>query len=414
MFKKALALMLVLTMLFSLAACKSSSEEQEALAGELTEDNSDTVPNSNNENSNNNNEDGNTDQTPNDSSQQPSTNEGDNKQDESTPPPQGEGKYTVTFNFGYDSKKETEKTDGKVTKMDALRDGFTFDGWFDGDTRFDFSKEITADTTLTAKWSAITYTIAYKAEGATLPTGNPTTYTAENEIKLASPTMPGKIFLGWSIDDGKSSITSMTIPKGTTGNLTLTPVWDENAFIYGKYEQDGNPDNGSEDIVWIKLKEENGKTMYISKYILDAKQYDVQADYIKWASCTLRKWLNESFYKSAFTPEEKAAILQTEVKTPGQHDGSTSNDYIYLLSIEEAKELLSSNLARKAELTKHAEANGAQNSFEGGWWWLRTKVGPYSAALIENTGNIRDIGYNGKMTTIGIRPVMWIDNSKLG
>ncbi|MBQ8606052.1 MAG: InlB B-repeat-containing protein [Clostridia bacterium] len=419
MFKKILALTLILAMLFSFAACKSSTEEEEAMAGELVEDNSDTTPddNSSNNNDNNNNNNDNTNQTPGNSTQQPdnnNNNNNDNKEEDNTPPLSTEGSYTVTFDFGYDNKSESEKTDGKVTQMDISRPGYKFDGWFDGSDKFDFSKEVSADTTLTAKWSIITYNITYKAEGATLPSGNPSTYTVEDEVKLEAPTMAGKAFLGWSIDNGKNLLTSTVIAKGTTGDLTLSPVWDENAVILGRYEQDGNEENGAEPIQWIKIKEENGKALLISKFILDAKQYDATGGAnIKWATCGLRKWLNDSFYKSAFLSDEKEAIVQTEIYTPHKADNSTSNDYVFLLSIEESKELLSSYAARSSELTPYAEANGAQNSPKGGWWWLRTKISDYGAALIENDGNIRDIGYNGNMKTIGIRPCIWVDTAKI-
>lgn len=32
-----------------------------------------------------------------------------------------------------------------------------------------------------------------------------------------------------------------------------------------------------------------------------------------WAFCSLREWLNGSFYENAFTPEEKDVILETVI-----------------------------------------------------------------------------------------------------
>lgn len=43
--------------------------------------------------------------------------------------------------------------------------GYTFDGWYDGDTKFDFTTPITEDTTLTAKWlKNPTYTVTIPAD----------------------------------------------------------------------------------------------------------------------------------------------------------------------------------------------------------------------------------------------------------
>ncbi|WP_339351231.1 InlB B-repeat-containing protein, partial [Bifidobacterium indicum] len=35
---------------------------------------------------------------------------------------------------------------------DPSRPGWTFDGWFDGDVAWDFTRPVTGDVTLTARW----------------------------------------------------------------------------------------------------------------------------------------------------------------------------------------------------------------------------------------------------------------------
>ena len=111
---------------------------------------------------------------------------------------------------------------------------------------------------LVANWKIITYTITYVANGATLPSGNPTTYTVDSDIKLKPASMAGKVFDGWEIKGEKETYCADTIARGTIGNLTLSPTWDESAIVLGRHEQDGNTDNGKEEIVWIKVKEKDG------------------------------------------------------------------------------------------------------------------------------------------------------------
>lgn len=76
--------------------------------------------------------------------------------------------YTVKFETGEGSKVDLQEIEsGKTaTKPSAnpTRTGYTFGGWYaDWKTEFDFSKAITADTTVYAKWTAEekkpTYTI---------------------------------------------------------------------------------------------------------------------------------------------------------------------------------------------------------------------------------------------------------------
>ena len=59
---------------------------------------------------------------------------------------------------------------------------------------------ITADVTLTAKWTPVEYSISYDLNGGTLPEGtaNPKIFTAESgEITLPTPTRDVFDFIGW-------------------------------------------------------------------------------------------------------------------------------------------------------------------------------------------------------------------------
>ncbi|MBR2329928.1 MAG: InlB B-repeat-containing protein [Clostridia bacterium] len=62
--------------------------------------------------------------------------------------------YTVTFEGeNVDILPQTVKEGGKVIEpKEPEREGYIFDGWYNGETAFDFSIEITESITLTAKW----------------------------------------------------------------------------------------------------------------------------------------------------------------------------------------------------------------------------------------------------------------------
>ncbi len=64
-------------------------------------------------------------------------------------------KYTVKFNYGYSNKvtsKSVEKGKTVSKPSNPTRSGYTFLGWYNGSTKFDFSTKITKNITLTAKW----------------------------------------------------------------------------------------------------------------------------------------------------------------------------------------------------------------------------------------------------------------------
>lgn len=76
--------------------------------------------------------------------------------------------YTVKFNSNGGSQVadvKSDKTTGKVTKpTDPLKSFYTFDGWYKEEactTKFDFNAEVTADTTLYAKWTLIEDSMSY-------------------------------------------------------------------------------------------------------------------------------------------------------------------------------------------------------------------------------------------------------------
>ena len=85
---------------------------------------------------------------------------------------------------------------------------------------------------------------------------------------------------------------------------------DIGSFVtFGRYEQDGNPDNGTEKIEWIVLDVQDGKCLLLSRYCLDSKPYHSKGKTITWKDSALRKWLNSDFLDSAFLPAEQEVFL---------------------------------------------------------------------------------------------------------
>ena len=63
--------------------------------------------------------------------------------------------YTVTFvSEGTTVETQTVKEGGTVIEPnDPVLDGYVFDGWYNGEAKYDFSSPVNSDLTLTAKWS---------------------------------------------------------------------------------------------------------------------------------------------------------------------------------------------------------------------------------------------------------------------
>ena len=127
-------------------------------------------------------------------------------------------------------------TSGTLTLPTPTRDYYTFDGWYQGNTKIPSISGITADITLTAKWTLTEYKITYNLNDGTLPTGtdNPTTYTVESStIKLPTPTREYVTFGGWydNKDFDGDPITSID-PAATHADIELYAKWDLITKIY--------------------------------------------------------------------------------------------------------------------------------------------------------------------------------------
>ena len=171
---------------------------------------------------------------------------------------------------------------------------------------------------------------------------------------------------------------------------------------FGRYEQDGEK-SGIEAIEWIVLAKEEMSVLVISRYILECMPYQQStfidpwsedAD-ITWDNCTLRAWLNGTFYESAFSSVEQAMI------------GESSQGRVFLLSVEEAEAYLSSRSYGSCDATEYAIANGANEDR----WWLRTsgKSSGYVACYNSSYGYVDKSGSNANSYSGSVRPAMWID-----
>ena len=143
----------------------------------------------------------------------------------------------VTFdeNGGTDVEDKTGLSYGvTVTEPATSKTGYTLDGWYHGETKWDFEADtVTEDLTLEARWTPNAYSITYHLDGGTLADGvsNPEFFTVETEtFSLSNPTKPGYIFAGWTEGDGTTPQTTVTVCKGTTGNKVYTALWTMEGF----------------------------------------------------------------------------------------------------------------------------------------------------------------------------------------
>ncbi|MBQ9415835.1 MAG: toll/interleukin-1 receptor domain-containing protein [Clostridia bacterium] len=187
--------------------------------------------------------------------------------------------------------------------------------------------------------------------------------------------------------------------------------------VFGSYEQDNNTSNGKENIEWLVLAKEGNKALVISKNALDCQEYNTSDTSVTWETCSLRKWLNGTFIRAAFNSDEQNMIPNTTVtadKNPSYSTspGNNTTDKVFLLSITEVNQYLSSVFARWRGATEYAKAQGAYTNINSGRceWWLRSPGrNSLYAACVNIDGYVSYAGHDVNDSDCAVRPALWIN-----
>lgn len=206
-------------------------------------------------------------------------------------------------------------------------------------------------------------------------------------------------------------------------------------FAVGNYVTFGTyPQTKSEydqtPIEWLVLARDGNKALLISRYGLDAQPYNKNYTSVTWETCTLRTWLNSTFYNKAFSSAEQAAILTTNVDNSKSQcysewntsGGNNTQDKVFLLSYAEANQYFgvtynnSSNTKSRVAPTAYAIAQGGWTNYSNktadgtaaGWWWLRSPGSDQSnAADVYTDGSLS--GNYVSNDSGSVRPALWVN-----
>lgn len=192
--------------------------------------------------------------------------------------------------------------------------------------------------------------------------------------------------------------------------------------LFGRFEQDNDLENGQEPIEWLVLDRQEDRILVLSKYALDRQQFHDEFVNVTWETCSLRTWLNETFFGAAFLADEQSRILPAEVPadpnpTYDTPPGNSTTDRLFALSIAEVERYLPTDSERQCRGTDYCYAQGALEAENGFcWWWLRTPGSrPSYVVFVRDSGAVRHIGGSvyGLASHIGVgygavRPAMWV------
>ena len=178
--------------------------------------------------------------------------------------------------------------------------------------------------------------------------------------------------------------------------------YSKNTIYYFKYAP----------LSWKVLDASSG--LIICSEIIDCRAYqDIATNNASdYSQSFIRDWLNEDFYQTAFTENQKSNIKTTNIDTEGSvFIANSTSDKLFLTSYDEANTLLNSS-SRDRYGTDYSKCLGLHkmpgNYYGWGrgqsWWWLRT---PYDE---DETMTVYDDGAGGGSP---IRSY-YVDNTSIG
>lgn len=157
----------------------------------------------------------------------------------------------TTYKIAYNLNGGTNNSDNPssynvlygVSLKNPTRQGYTFSGWYNGDTKVnginegkganfassaelysELEKRTIGDVTLEARWTPNKYTLSFNPNGGTV---NPTSKTVSYGSPygdLPTPTKSGNTFLGWFTEKDGGTQVSSTTTMGAS-NVTLYAHW---------------------------------------------------------------------------------------------------------------------------------------------------------------------------------------------
>ena len=174
-----------------------------------------------------------------------------------------------------------------------------------------------------------------------------------------------------------------------------------------------------EPIKWGVVSESKSRALIVAVSVIDSMQfsYDGELGSNNYAESTVRAWLNDQFYKTAFSELEAKMILTATVDNSLASTADSENrfvcenteDNVFLLSRQEYIQYFGTEGGGAKRATAYAKALGVTVSGGRSWWLLRS---PYnvSGANVVHGVDADGLGatYCTEYSNIGVVPALYI------
>ena len=217
-----------------------------------------------------------------------------------------------------------------------------------------------------------------------------------------------------SLGDYKDSLTRKERMRVNMQSNSLRNARINSTVYFGLYEQDNNLENGKEPIKWYVISAKGNYLQLLAVNALDAKQYHQEYKAIKWENSSIRNWLNNDFYNTAFTRSERDIIVPWWNVSEGRNgENAPVVDNVFLLTSTEVKTVVPEKFSQCIP-TPYAIAQGVYQSPDGDQcrWILRTPGEfMFNVQCVYFDGTIFARGNDVNYQKDGLRPSLWVNKN---
>ena len=175
-----------------------------------------------------------------------------------------------------------------------------------------------------------------------------------------------------------------------------------------------------EPITWTILTEENGEATMISEMLLDMNYYQDTGNievidenaYVKgtgayansWEYSSIRQWLNDTFYKTAFDGLQKEIVSKSEIKNDSATTRSNAvcvpdkntEDKVFLLSYKECTSGVNTYYSKLIAMLPVTATEYASNIGTDSYYWTRSPASVVSQNIKQNSKNASALYHTAK------------------
>lgn len=359
---------------------------------------------------------------------------------------------------------ESETTLLPLTKT---AQGYTFDGWYDGNKKITALKGNFGDKKLVAHFNTNIKQYEIGANNKLYFGSYPQTRVTETALTTTLNNLAGKTptvsnARGWTsygFAHGNNNTVNPTAfiwykdvkvdgikyrgvyfnayrpeSTGMTGNTATETIQNNNGYAkdavyWFKWEK----------IEWNILNGSGGNYTVMTDKIIDARElttgspdsnqtFNTSGNYWGWYYSSTRKWLNSDFIDAAFN----IVLYSTNIKTGNRisnahdttginvedgantHSGAGTSDTVYLCSNTEITAAYSTNEARVKGYTDYAACLGLKTEGQTAQYWLRSHsyMSEARCGQAVNADGSIDVRAVAEKTFYGIAPVAVVKNMK--